>query len=84
MAVAGPSVCDASSVTITHRTMSTTHLHTKTTTISPPQPLTVGGAFPGEGGATGQWRGMDVGQGPCGTSAINQFQQPLNDIRYRE
>ena len=63
--------------------MSTTHLHTKTTTIGPPQPYNqsaVGGAFPGEGGAIG---GMDVtGQGPSSTSAIDQLQQP--PIRYRE
>ena len=61
--------------------MSTTHLHTETTTIGPSQPYNqsaVGGAFPGESGATG---GMDVpGQGPSGTSAVNQPQQP--PIRY--
>ena len=82
--VSTPTVGGAGSVTITQVTMSTTQLHTKTTTIGSPQPVynqsAVGGAFPGEGGATG---GMDVPeQGPSGTSAVNQSQQP--PIRYRE
>ena len=55
----GPSVCGAGSMTITELTTTTTHLHTKTTTIGPSQPPhkqlpAVGGALPGGGVASGQ------------------------------
>ena len=73
-------------MTVTEVTMSTTHLHTKTTTIGTPQPhqqLTMGGALPGEGMVMGQWRGMDMEQGAYGTSAVHggQLQQPLLHFR---
>ena len=83
----GPAVRDAAgSMTVTEVTMSTTHLHTKTTTIGAAQPykqLTVGGALPGEGMAMGQWRGVDMEQGACGTSAVHggQLQQPFLHFR---
>ena len=95
-AVGDPAVCGAGSMTITELTTTTTHLHTKTTTIGPSQPRkqlpTVGGALPREGvasgqppmgGPSGQWSGMPMDQGSSGTSALyeNQRQKPL--IQYR-
>lgn len=82
-----PAACGAGSMTITELTMSTTHLHTTTTTIGLPQPYeqsTVGRALPGQGVATGQWREMAMEQGSCGISAAydsHQFQQPLIQFR---